>query len=67
MMTQRMATIARPVPVVVRLQRRDAVDSALTDLRLEGLQPTPRALSMFESFVRGEISEDELLDLVLAQ
>ena len=48
------------------LLRREAVENAVADLRLEGLAPTPDARLLFEQFVRGELTEDQLVNAILA-
>lgn len=64
-----MATIAIPRAITVSesLLRREAVTNAIADLRLEGLVPTPAAQGIFERFVEGDLTEDQLLANILAQ
>ena len=48
--------------------RREAVDNAITNLRLEGLFASPRVGTVLERFVQGEInSEEDLVRSVLAR
>jgi len=47
--------------------RREAVENALADLRLEGLTPTSEALLLFESYVSGELTDRNLVNAILAR
>jgi Antitoxin VbhA len=49
------------------LLRREAVENAVADLRLEGLAPTADAVLIFEQFVQGELTEEQLVNAVLAR
>jgi len=49
------------------LLRREAVENAVADLRLEGLAPTAEARLLFEQFVKGELTEEQLVNAVLAR
>jgi hypothetical protein len=60
------ATDPRAIPVSERLLRREAVENAIADLRLEGLAPTDDARLLFEHFVQGDLTEDQLVSAVLA-
>ena len=64
-----MSTAAAPRTVTVSecLLRREAVENAVADLRLEGLAPTADAQILFEQFVLGDLSEDQLINAVLAR
>jgi len=64
-----MATAFAPCAITVteRLQRRDAVDNPITDLRLEGIAPSSRARDLLERFVEGELTNEELVSAVLAR
>jgi hypothetical protein len=64
-----MTTAAAPRAITVSegLLRRKAVENAVADLRLEGLAPSADARLLFEQFVRGELTEEHLVDAVLAQ
>jgi hypothetical protein len=64
-----MTTAAAPRTITVSegLLRRKAVENAVADLRLEALAPSADARVLFEQFVRGELTEEHLVDAVLAQ
>ena len=64
-----MATLAEPrlITVSESLCRREAVTTALADLRLEGLAPSARVQSLLNEFVAGQLTEQQLLAAVLAQ
>ena len=64
-----MSTVAtaRPIAVSESLLRREAVENALADLRLEGLTPTSEALLLFERYVKGELTDRDLVSAVLAR
>jgi hypothetical protein len=64
-----MATAAAPRTIAVSesLLRREAVENAVADLRLEGLAPTVDARLLFEQFVQGELTEDQLVNAILAR
>ena len=53
-----------PITVSERLLRREAVDDAFTDLRLEGLAISPDARLVLEQFVQGEITEEQLVNTI---
>ncbi|HLJ27110.1 MAG TPA: antitoxin VbhA family protein [Candidatus Angelobacter sp.] len=59
--------ISRGISVSERLLRREAVDNAVADLRLEGLIPSADARLTFERFVQGELTEEQLLNAILAR
>jgi len=67
--TETMSTAAAPRAIAVSesLLRREAVENAVADLRLEGLAPTADARLLFEHFVQGELTEDQLVSAVLAR
>jgi hypothetical protein len=50
----------RTIAVSERLLRREAVENSIADLRLEGLAPTADAQLLFEQFVQGELTEEQL-------
>lgn len=56
-----MAVAPRTIAVSERLLRREAVDNAITDLRLEGLAPSAQVRLALERFVQGDLSDEELL------
>jgi hypothetical protein len=62
-----MSTVAAPRAITVSesLRRREAVENAIADLRLEGLAPTADARLLFEQFVQGELTEEQLAAAVL--
>jgi hypothetical protein len=64
-----MSTAATPRAITVSdcLLRRKAVDNAVADLRLEGLAPTAEARLLFEQFVKGELTEEQLVNAILAR
>jgi hypothetical protein len=61
------ATATRAIPVSECLFRREAVQNAMADLRLEGLAPTTDAQLLFEQFVQGDLTEEQLVNAVLAR
>jgi hypothetical protein len=64
-----MSTAAAPRTIAVSesLLRREAVENAVADLRLEGLAPTADARLQFEQFVQGELTEEQLVNAILAR
>ena len=64
-----MSTVTAPRAITVSesLLRREAVENALADLRLEGLSPSAAARLLFEQFVRGELSQEEMVNAILAR
>ncbi len=64
-----MSTAAAPKAIAVSesLLRREAVQNAISDLRLEGLAPTAEARLLFERFVQGELTDEQLLNIVVAR
>ena len=60
-------TAPRATPVSERLLWREAVENAVADLRLEGLAPTADARFLFERFVQGDLTDEELLNAILAR
>ena len=58
------APASRAITVFEVLLRRKAVDQAVADLRLDGLTPLMQRL-LFEKFVQGELTEEQLVDAVL--
>ena len=64
-----MATLAAPRQIAVSesLLRHEAVENALADLRLEGLTPSSRAMLLFERYVVGELTDQDLLNAILAR
>jgi hypothetical protein len=64
-----MATLAAalPIPVSESLLRHEAVENALADLRLEGLSPSSQAMLLFERYVSGELTDQDLVNAILAR
>jgi Antitoxin VbhA len=64
-----MATLAaaRPIAVSESLLRHEAVENALADLRLEGLTPSSEALLLFERYVNGAVTDQDLVNAILAR
>lgn len=60
-------TVPKPIPVSESLLRHEAVMNALADLRLEGLTPSAFVEVLFESFVQGDLTQEQLLSAVFAQ
>lgn len=62
-----MATLISPRVIAASesLSRLEAVTNAISDLRLEGLSPSPGARALFEQFILGKLSEEELVAAVL--
>lgn len=61
------ATAPRAIPVSECLLRREAVENAVADIRLEGLAPTADAQLLFEQFVQGDLTEEQLVNAILAR
>jgi hypothetical protein len=64
-----MSTVAAPRAITVSegFLRREAVENAVADLRLEGLSPTADARLLFERFVQGDLTDEQLLSAILAR
>jgi len=64
-----MSTVATPRAITVSegLLRPEAVENAMADLRLEGLAPTADARLLFEQFVQGELTEERVVNAILAK
>lgn len=64
-----MSTAAAPRAITVSegLLRREAVENAVADLRLEGLGATTDVRLVLQQFVQGELSEEQLVRTVLAR
>ncbi len=58
---------ARPIAVSESLLRREAVENAVADLRLEGLAPSSEALLLFERYANGELTDQDLVNAILAR
>jgi hypothetical protein len=61
------AAAPRAITVSEGLLRRKAVGQAVADLRLEGLAPPADVRLLFGKFVQGELTEEHLVDDVLAR
>ena len=61
------ATAPKAIAVSECLLRREAVENAVADLRLEGLAPTADARLVFEQFVQGDLTEQQLVNAILAR
>ena len=64
-----MATFAAPrqIPVSQSLLRHEAVENTLADLRLEGLTPSYEAKVLFERYISGELTDQDLVNAILAR
>ena len=64
-----MSTAAAPRAITVSegLLRREAVENAMADLRLEGLAATTDVWLLMEQFVQGELSKEQLVRTVPAR
>jgi hypothetical protein len=60
-----MATAVKDISISEHLARREAVENALTDLRLEGLFPSDDVSALLHRFAEGDLTETELLAAVL--
>jgi hypothetical protein len=61
------ATAPKAIPVSECLLRREAVENAIADLRLEGLAPTADAQLLFKQFVQGDLTEEQLVNAIFAR
>jgi hypothetical protein len=53
-----------------RRKRAREVENALASVRLEGLQPSPEAMTIFQRYIDGELSAEEMdraFDLYLSR
>jgi len=60
-----MATAVKDITISEHLARREAIENALTDLRLEGLYPSDNVINLLQRYADGELAEQELLSAVL--
>jgi len=58
---------SKTIAVSESFLRREAVDNAVADLRLEGLAPTADARLQFERFIQGDLTGEQLVNAILAQ
>jgi len=49
-----------------RAARQDCIDQSLASVRLEGLEPSEDAKAIFEQFVNGELTVDEMGEAIRA-
>jgi len=49
-----------------RAWRERFVQNALANVRLEGLEPSPKALEIWQSYIEGEVSVEQAGELVRA-
>jgi hypothetical protein len=45
---------------LAREQRSREVGNALASVRMEGLEPSPEAVALFQQYIDGELTSDEL-------
>ena len=64
-----MATLTAPRPIAISesLLRQEAVENAIADLRLEGLSPSSEAQFLFERYVQGHLTYQDLVNAILAR
>jgi len=60
-------TTPEAITVSEHLQRRQAFEDAIANHRLEGLAPSAEARLLFEQFVEGELTEEQLMNAVLGR
>ncbi len=60
-----MATAIKDIAITEHLARRQAVENALTDLRLEGLFPSDDVVKLLQRYADGDLNERDLLAAVL--
>jgi hypothetical protein len=60
-------TAPESITVSEHLQRRQALEEALANHRLEGLAPSAEARLLFEQFVQGKLTEEQLMNAVLGR
>jgi Antitoxin VbhA len=56
-----MAGIVKPISEQERAVRRDCVEDALASVRLEGLEPSNGAKTIFDRYVAGDLTTDEMV------
>lgn len=61
-----MAAITTPVTDQERAERRAAAERALASVRLEGLEPTESAKAIFQRYIAGELTIDEMVQEIQA-
>ena len=55
------------MPVSQTLLRHEAFENTLADLRLEGLTPSYEAKVLFERYISGELTDQDLVNAILAR
>ena len=57
-----MSTVAAPRAITVSegLLRREAVGNVVADLRLEGLAPAAEVQLLFQRFIEGDLTEEQV-------
>ncbi len=55
-----MAGITKPITDEERTERQARVARAVSSVRLEGLEPTEAAQAVFDRYVAGDLSTDEM-------
>lgn len=60
-----MATAVKDITITEHLARREAVENALTDLRLEGLFPSDDVVKLLQRYAEGDLTEQDLFAAVL--
>lgn len=56
----------KPISDQERIERRDRVARALASVRLEGLEPTEAARAIFDRYVAGKMSTQEMVTKIQA-
>ena len=58
--------VTTPITKQQRAERQAAAERALASVRLEGLEPTESAKAIFERYISGELTIDELVQEIQA-
>ncbi len=61
-----MAAITTPITEQERAERQAAAERALASVRLEGLEPTESAKAVFQRYLSGQLTVDELVQEIQA-
>ena len=64
-------SVLRPQPIAeqekeARARRERFVQNAVANVRLEGLEPSPKALEIWQRYIEGEVSVDQAGELIRA-
>ena len=64
-------SLLRPQPIAeqeraARAWRERFVKNAVANVRLEGLEPSPKALEVWQSYIEGEVSLEQAGELIRA-